>query len=114
MSRHLLSLLLILPIAAAAATVEVPTGTQIQIRLTSTIDSNSVKPKQPFEAVVIAAVFVDGRFAIPQGAQVRGLIKDVKPSAKVDEQTVVTLEFQELRDPHGFKAALAAQTGGGG
>ncbi|MDQ2947158.1 MAG: LssY C-terminal domain-containing protein, partial [Acidobacteriota bacterium] len=109
MARRLPSLLLTLSVAAVAATIEVPTGTQIQIRLTTTIDSNSAKPKQPFEAVVIAPVLVDDHFVIPQGAKVAGLIKDSKPSAKADEQTIVTLQFQELKDPQGAKANLAAK-----
>jgi hypothetical protein len=108
MARHLL-LLLTASVTALAATTDVPTGTQIQIRLTTTIDSNSSSPKQPFEAVVIAPVLVDGRFVIPQGAKVSGLVKDVKPSAKADEQTIVTLQFQQLKDSHGAKANLAAK-----
>ncbi|MDQ6758555.1 MAG: LssY C-terminal domain-containing protein [Acidobacteriota bacterium] len=109
MHRQLLALLMAFSGCALAASIEIPTGTQIQIRLTTTIDSNLAKAKQPFEAVVIAPVLVDGRFAIPQGTHLAGLIQEAKASSQPDEQSVVNLQFQELKDPHGSKAQLAAK-----
>ncbi len=109
MHRHSLALLLTFSVGALGASIDIPTGTQIQIRLTTTIDSNLAKAKQPFEAIVIAPVLVEGRFAIPQGTHLAGLIQDAKSSTKPDEQSVVSLQFQELKVPHGSKAKLAAK-----
>ena len=91
MHRQTLASLLTFSVAALGTSIEIPTGTQIQIRLTTTIDSKLAKAKQPFEAIVIAPVLVGGRFAIPQGTHLSGLIQDAKSSKKPDEQSVTTL-----------------------
>ena len=109
MPRRLLPLLLIIPTCAIAASVELPAGTQIQIRLTTIIDGSTGKPNDPFEAVVLAPVLVDGRSVVAPGARVRGLVKEAKPSAQANEQSIVTLQFLDLNDSHGAKANLAAK-----
>jgi LssY C-terminus len=109
MFSRLLPLLLIATFCSIAAPVEVPAGTQIQIRLTTTIDSNSTKPKEPVEGVVIAPVLVNGQLAIVQGTKVLGQIKEIKPAAKADEQTLLILEFQQLKDRDGKKTNLSAR-----
>ena len=109
MPRRLLLLLLIIPMFVLAASIELPAGTQIQIRLTTTIDSTTTKPNDPFEAVVIAPVLLDGRSVVPQGAKVAGIVKEAKPSAQANEQSTVTLQFLELKDAHGAKANLSAR-----
>ena len=109
MPRRLLPLLLIIPTCAIAASVELPTGTQIQIRLTTIIDSTTAKPNDPFEAVVIAPVLVDGRSVVPQGAKVAGIVKEAKPSAQANEQSTLSLQFVDLKDTRGAKANLAAR-----
>lgn len=88
--------------------VEIPAGTQIQIRLTTAIDSGTAKTKTPVEAIVILPVLVDGRFAIGQGTKITGHIKEIKTAEKGSEQTVLTLQFDELKDSQGKKADLSA------
>lgn len=109
MLPRLLPLLMIASACIKAAPVEIPTGTKIQIRLTTTIDSSSAKPKEPLEAVVIAPVLVNGQFAIAQGTQVLGQIKQIKPAAKGDEQTLLVLQFEQLKNREGKKANLSAR-----
>ena len=109
MPRRLLPLLLIIPTCAIAASVELPAGTQIQIRLTTIIDGSTGKPNDPFEAVVLAPVLVDGRSVVAQGAKVSGIVKEAKPSAQANEQSIVTLQFVDLNDSHSAKANLAAK-----
>lgn len=89
--------------------VEIPAGTQIQIRLTTAIDSGTAKTKTPVEAIVILPVLVDGRFAIGQGTKITGHIKEIKTAEKGSEQTVLTLQFDELKDSQGKKADLSAR-----
>src|ERR1700736_788921 len=101
--------IIIATVCATAAPVEIPAGTQIQIRLTTTIDSGSEKPKEPVEAVVIIPVLVDGQFAIAQGTKITGQIKEIKAAVKADEQTQLTIQFEELKDPQGKKTNLSAR-----
>src|SRR5207237_7747454 len=77
--------------------------------LTTTIDSGSTKPKEPVEAVVIIPVLVNGQFAVAQGTRITGQIKEIKPASKPDEQTQLTLQFDELKDRDGKKANLSAR-----
>jgi hypothetical protein len=109
MFLRLLPLVLIVSTCGIAVAVEIPAGTQIQIRLTSTIDSGTAKPKQPVEAVVVLPVLVDGQFAIGQGTKVTGQIKEIKLAGTADEQTLLTLQFEELKDRDGKKANLSAR-----
>src|SRR5438045_1776413 len=104
-----LGLVLIATVCGSGAPVEIPTGTKIQIRLTTTIDTGSAKPKEPVEAVVILPVLVNGQFATAQGTKITGQIKEIKPASKPDEQTQLTLQFDELKDRDGKKANLSAR-----
>ena len=76
--------------------VQVPAGTEIQIRLKTKVGSNTSKPKDPVEAVVIAPVMVDGEFAIPAGAAVRGIVTQATPATDPTVRAVLGLDFREL------------------
>lgn len=108
LSRLALPLLFVSTCGVGMA-VEIPAGTQIQIRLTTAIDSGTAKTKTPVEAIVILPVLVDGRFAIGQGTKITGHIKEIKTAEKGSEQTVLTLQFDELKDSQGKKADLSAR-----
>ncbi len=79
-----------------ALAVEVPAGTEIQIRLKTKVSSNASKPKDPVEAIVIAPVMVDGQFAIPAGAVMRGSVTEAKPATDPNVRAMLGLDFTEL------------------
>ena len=97
--------------SAFAFALQAPAGTEIQIRLKTKVSTQSSKPKDPVEAVVIAPVMVDGAFAIPAGAVVRGTVEKAVQSAKPDERSTLALSFTEL-EISGAKSKLAAQVTG--
>src|SRR5690242_14512860 len=76
--------------------LEVPASTPIEIRLKTKVSTQSSKPKDPVEAVVIAPVMVSDQFAIPAGAIVRGAVNKVTPSGKADERSLLQLSFTEI------------------
>jgi len=92
---------------SAAAGLQVPAGTDVQIRLKTKISTQTSKPKDAVEAVVIAPVMVGGQFAIPAGAVMRGIVEKASQSAKGDERSVLQLAFQEI-EMEGAKFKLAA------
>ncbi len=98
-------------IAAASllAATEIPKGTPLQIRLTTAINTSTAKPKQPFEAVVIAPVVIGGTVALGAGAKVSGHIQDVTAAVKPDDQAVLALAFDQISDSAGHRASLAAK-----
>src|ERR1043166_5425244 len=59
-----------------AFALQLPAGTEIQIRLTTKVSTQTSKAKDPVEAAVIAPVMVDGQFAIPAGAKLRGSVDE--------------------------------------
>lgn len=97
--------------AARAATVVVPAGSQIEIRLKSKISTQTAKPKDPVEAVVIAPVMAGEQFAIPAGAVVRGAVEKTVQAAKADERSVLVLSFNEI-EVNGAKVPLQSQLAG--
>ena len=88
--------------------LEAPAGATIEIRLTTKVSSQTSKPKDPVEGVVIAPVMAGAEFAIPAGALVRGAVETATPSTKPDERAVLALKFTEL-EFGGKKIQLAAQ-----
>jgi hypothetical protein len=85
-----------------------PAGSEIQIRLKTKISTPTSKPKDPVEAVVIAPVMVEGQFAIPAGAVVRGDVEKATQSTRPDERSTLLLAFNEI-EIDGTKLKLAAR-----
>ena len=102
------SALLALYLCSAAFALQVPTGTEVHIRLTAKAGTQTSKPKDKVEAVVIAPVMVAGEFAIPAGALVHGVVDKATQSTKPDERSTLALSFTEL-EIDGVKTKLAAQ-----
>src|SRR5215831_685765 len=95
----------------ASAALQVPAGTEVQARLKSKVSTQSAKMKDPVEAVVIAPVMVNGQFAIPAGAILRGTVDKASQSAKSDERSTLVLGFTEL-EIDGAKTKIAARVSG--
>jgi len=98
-------------IAAAGllAATEIPAGTELQIRLTTGVNTSTAKPKQTFDAVVIAPVMSSGTVAMAAGAKVSGHIQDVTAAVKPDDQAVLVLAFDQINDSVGHSSSLAAK-----
>jgi hypothetical protein len=104
--------LLLLLGAGLAAPARIPSGAQIQIRLTKEVNTSTAKVGDAFEALVIAPVVVDGRIAMAAGATLTGHVKEVTAAVNPDDQAVLALAFDEIRDGSGKKAGIAAKLTG--
>jgi LssY C-terminus len=98
--------------AGLASAARIPSSTQIQIRLTKEVNTANAKVGDPFEALVIAPVVVEGRIAMAAGATVAGHVKEVTAAVNPDDQAVLAMAFDEIRDVSGKKAAIAAKLSG--
>jgi hypothetical protein len=98
-------------LASTAMAVELPAGTEIQIRLKTKVSTQTSKPQDAVEAVVIAPVMLGAQYAIPAGAIVRGTIEEATQSAKPDERSVLAFSFTEL-EIDGVKAKIETQLAG--
>lgn len=103
-ARALLALIVCIP----AFGLRMPVGSEIQIRLKTKVATTTSKPKDLVEAVVIAPVMVEGQFAIPAGAVVRGDVEKATQSTKPDERSSLLLAFNEI-EIGGAKLKLAAR-----
>jgi hypothetical protein len=64
------------------ADVRVPDGTEIQIRLDQPISSKTARIEDRIQASVAESLRVDGRVAIPAGAEVRGVVQSVEQAER--------------------------------
>jgi hypothetical protein len=87
----------------------IPTGAPIQIRLTTEINTANAKVGDPFQALVIAPVVVDGRVAMAAGATLTGHVQEVTAAVNPDDQAALALSFDEIRDAYGKKAGILAK-----
>jgi len=95
-----------------AAAARIPSGTQIQIRLTKELNTSTAKVGDPFEALVIAPVVADGHIVVAAGATVAGRVKEVTAAVNPDDQAMLGLAFDEIRDAGGKKMSIAAKLSG--
>jgi hypothetical protein len=73
------------------------------------VNTSTAKPKQAFDAVVIAPIVIDGAVALAAGAKVSGHIQEVTAAVKPDDQAVLALAFDQIADSAGHSARLAAK-----
>jgi len=92
-------------VAGLAAAAQIPSGAPIQIRLTTELNTSTAKVGDVFQALVIAPVVVDGRVAMAPGATIAGHVKEVTAAVNPDDQAVLALSFDEIRDASGTKVS---------
>jgi hypothetical protein len=92
-----------------AAAARIPSGAKIQIRLTTEVNSSTAKVGDVIQAMVIAPVVVDGRVAMVAGGTVTGHVKEVTAAVNPDDQAVLALTFDGIRDASGKGASIAAK-----
>jgi LssY-like putative type I secretion system component LssY len=87
---------LALPALAVQPASVVPAGTQLQVRLKTKIASNTSKPDDPVESMVIAPVTVNGTPAIPAGVTLRGVVTGASAATDPTVRATLALDFREL------------------
>jgi hypothetical protein len=95
--------------AACAMTPKIPPGTPIQIRLITELNSSTAKAGQKFEALVIAPVVANGRIAMSAGVTLSGHVTDATAAVQPDDQAMLALAFDSIRDANGVLAPISAK-----
>jgi len=91
--------------------LEVPAQTELDIRLKTKISTQTAKPGDPVEAIVIAPVMVGSQFAVPAGALVHGAIDKTTQPATPDERAVLVIKFTSIEINGGNLPIAAKLTG---
>jgi hypothetical protein len=97
--------------------VQIPEGTQFSVRLDEPLSSRTARREDRFEASVFRPVRSEGMLAIPAGARMRGIVRDVEPAQRPSKGGRLDLDFDTLyldRDRLDIRARVVSINDGGG
>ncbi len=77
--------------------VTIPAGTRLPLALTSSVASETSAVEDAVTAELTQAITIDGRDALPAGAQVTGVVTRVDGSGRVTGRAMVAFRFTSLR-----------------
>lgn len=84
-------------LAAPLFAAQIPTGAELSIRITDKVASEAPLPQSPVRAVLIAPVIVDGKLALPAGAELTGSVTQAKAATEKDAAQL-QIVFTEIRE----------------
>ena len=100
----------------AAAKKRLPAGTVLDVQLAQELDSGINRTGDAFEVTVMTPVVREGETVVPVGSIVRGTLDEVKAAKRGRGRASMTLRFEELELPSGYRTPIAAsfseETGG--
>jgi hypothetical protein len=97
--------------------VQIPEGTQFSVRLDEPLSSRTARREDRFEASVFRPVRSEGVLAIPAGARMRGIVRDVEPAQRPSKGGKLDLDFDALyldRARLDIRARVVSINDGGG
>ena len=81
---------------AQGASMTIPAGTTVTVRMAESVDSESSHAGQIVRATVDTPVMINGRVAVPQGAEAIGRITAVENPGRFRGRAVVAMELTAL------------------
>ena len=103
------STLATLCLACAIFAADSPSSAKMEIRLKTKIASNTSKPHDPVEAIVILPVLKGSQVLIPVGATVRGEVAQAAASQAADQRATLQLNFNQLVGAHNQTIAISTK-----
>jgi hypothetical protein len=76
--------------------LRLPEGTRVLVRLDEALSSRTARREDRFDASVHRPVRAEGRVAVPAGARLRGIVKDVEQAQRASKGGHIELEFDTL------------------
>ncbi len=76
--------------------IVVPAGTALTIRLSQPVGSKTSQPGTPFTGSVSTPITIDGKTAIPAGADVTGIVKNAKKAGKFKGAGVLSMHLDSI------------------
>jgi hypothetical protein len=74
----------------------VPTGTELDVRLEQTLDSDTARVEDRFEATTVVDLRENNRVVIPAGSRVRGVVTAVRNAGRVERTGELQLSFDQI------------------
>jgi acetyltransferase-like isoleucine patch superfamily enzyme len=98
-----------IPIVGAAR-INVPQGTVLAMRLQTTLSTKTANVGDRFEAGVSSPVHVNGKLAIPEGAQITGHVMLTDQPGKTSGRGQLQLAYDQVRfDGHSYNLGSHSQ-----
>ena len=76
--------------------VTIPAGTSLSVSVLSNLASNTSKVEDVVKAALAKPLVIDGVTAVPQGAEIRGVVSDAKQSGRVKGKASIGLAFDRI------------------
>lgn len=80
-------------VAKSSRSVTIPAGTRISVRTIDSIDSTKNRVGYRFQASLEQALFIDGKLAVPKGAEVYGRLEGSKETGTFTGRSELKLEL---------------------
>lgn len=92
-----IALVLLFVVATSqAASVTIPAGATITVRMADSIDSKTDHVGETFRATLDSPLMVDGKVAVPRGAEAIGRLTAVEPAGHVKGRPMLAVELTAL------------------
>jgi len=89
-------------------TLVLPTGTSLIAVLLTGLSTDANSDGDPFVAITVEPIIVDGRTVVPAGSRIDGVLRDVQASGRIKDRARMTLVFQEIADSAGKTHSMSA------
>jgi outer membrane lipoprotein SlyB len=93
---------------AAYETLVIPNGTNVVASLDTQLSTETNHTGDSFRATTTEPIMVGGRTAVPSGASIHGVLRDVQASGRVEGRARMTLAYETLVDSQGKTHTLSA------
>jgi hypothetical protein len=74
----------------------VPMGTELDVRLEQSLNSDTARVEDRFEATTVVDLRENNRVVIPAGSRVRGVVTGVKNAGRVERKGELQLSFDQI------------------
>ena len=85
------------PVRPAYRDVTIPTGTTLPLSLTNSVASDTSTVEDRVTAELTRSITIDGREALPAGAQLDGVVTEVDDSGRVKGRAMIGFRFTSVR-----------------
>ena len=89
-------------------TLVIPNGTNVVASLDTQLSTETNHTGDSFRATTTEPIMVGGRTAVPSGAKIHGVLRDVQASGRVEGRARMTLAYETLVDSQGKTHTLSA------
>ncbi len=89
-------------------TLVIPDGTSVVASLDSRLSTETNHSGDPFVATTVEPITVSGRTAVPAGARIHGVLRDVQASGRTKGRARMTLTYGTIADSEGKTHTMPA------